>query len=101
MGEIVIRTTHRVQRIDPERSRVTYRMEISGARSGQFEPQIGPEISGDFPQTPAELIARRVSRSLRREGSSQPTLNSAVEQRACCRPEPERFRLSIEALGQG
>jgi hypothetical protein len=61
MGEIVIRTTHRVQRIDPERSRVTYRMEISGAGADSLGPQIGPEISGDFPETLAELIARAES----------------------------------------
>ena len=61
MGEIVIRTTHRVQRIDPERSRVTYRMEISGAGADSLGRQIGPEISGDFPETLAELIARAES----------------------------------------
>lgn len=61
MGEIVIRTTHRVQRIDPERSRVTYRMEISGAGADSLGRQIGPEISGDFPETLAQLIARAES----------------------------------------
>lgn len=61
MGEIVIRTTHRVQRIDPERSRVTHRMEISGAGADSLGRQIGPEISGDFPETLAELIARAES----------------------------------------
>jgi hypothetical protein len=48
VGETVFRTTHRVQRIDSERSRVTHRMEISGAGADSLGPQIGPEISGDF-----------------------------------------------------
>jgi hypothetical protein len=58
MGEIVIRTTHRVQRIDPERSRVTYRMEISGARSGQSR---APDRSRDQRRLSAD--ARRIDRA--------------------------------------
>jgi hypothetical protein len=58
LGEIVVRTTHRVQQIDPARARVTYRMEITGPAADTLGPQIGPEISGDFPQTLAALVAR-------------------------------------------
>jgi hypothetical protein len=58
LGEIVVRTTHRVQPLDVERARVTYRMEITGPAADTLGPQIGPEISGDFPQTLAALAER-------------------------------------------
>lgn len=58
MGEIVVRTTHRVEALDAARARVTYRMEITGAAADTLGPQIGPEISADFPQTLAALVER-------------------------------------------
>jgi uncharacterized protein YndB with AHSA1/START domain len=58
LGEIVVRTMHRVERLDGERTRVTYRMEITGPAAETLGPQIGPEISGDFPQTLAALVER-------------------------------------------
>ena len=58
LGEIVVRTTHRVQPLDGEGARVTYRMEITGPAADTLGPQIGPEISGDFPQTLAALVER-------------------------------------------
>jgi uncharacterized protein YndB with AHSA1/START domain len=57
-GDIVVRTTHRVERLDHERSRVTYRMEISGPAADTLGPQLGPAISADFPETLAALVAR-------------------------------------------
>jgi Polyketide cyclase / dehydrase and lipid transport len=60
-GEIVVQTTHRVNRLDSGRARVTYRMEITGPAADTLGPQVGPEISGDFPQTPAGLVARAES----------------------------------------
>jgi hypothetical protein len=58
MGEIVVRTVHRVRRLDSDRARVTYRMEITGPAADTLGPQLGPEISGDFPETLAGLVAR-------------------------------------------
>jgi uncharacterized protein YndB with AHSA1/START domain len=60
-GEIVVRTMHRVEPLDTERSRVTYRMEITGPAADALGPQLGPEISGDFPQTLAALARRAES----------------------------------------
>jgi hypothetical protein len=57
-GEVVVRTIHRVQRLDPERVRVTYRVQITGPAADTLGPQIGPEISADFPQTLAALAER-------------------------------------------
>jgi uncharacterized protein YndB with AHSA1/START domain len=61
LGETVVRTIHSVRRIDSERASVTYRMEITGPAADTLGPQIGPEISGDFPQTLAGLVARAES----------------------------------------
>jgi hypothetical protein len=62
LGDIVVRTTHRVQRIDGERLQITYRMEIAGPQADVLGPQIGPEISADFPQTLAALAERAEGR---------------------------------------
>jgi Polyketide cyclase / dehydrase and lipid transport len=55
-GEIVVRTIHQAKQLDAGRARVSYRMEITGPASDTLGPQIGPEISGDFPQTLAALV---------------------------------------------
>jgi len=57
-GDFVVRTTHRAERIEPGRVRVTHRIEITGPAADTLGPQIGPEISGDFPETLAALVAR-------------------------------------------
>jgi hypothetical protein len=61
-GGVVVRTTHRVQGVAGDRSQITYRMEISGPQADTLGPQIGPEISGDFPQTLAALAERAEGR---------------------------------------
>jgi uncharacterized protein YndB with AHSA1/START domain len=58
LGEIVVRTLHRVERLERGGGRVTYRMEITGPAADTLGPEVGPEISGDFPQTLAALVAR-------------------------------------------
>ena len=57
-GEFVVRTTHRVDAVGDGRSRITYRMEITGQASETVGPAIGPEISADFPDLLAALAAR-------------------------------------------
>jgi Polyketide cyclase / dehydrase and lipid transport len=58
LGDVLVRTDHRVERLDSGRARVTYRMEITGPAADSLGPQIGPQISGDFPQTLSALVAR-------------------------------------------
>jgi uncharacterized protein YndB with AHSA1/START domain len=58
MGEITVRTSHHVRRVDPGRTSITYRMEITGPAADTLGPQIGPEISADFPQVLDRLAAR-------------------------------------------
>jgi hypothetical protein len=61
LGEVVVRTIHRAQTLNGGRARVTYRMEITGPAADTLGPEIGPEISGDFPQTLAALVERAES----------------------------------------
>jgi hypothetical protein len=49
-GEIVVRTTHRVDPLESAGSRITYRMEITGLAADALGPEIGPQISADFPE---------------------------------------------------
>ena len=56
LGGVMVRTTHRVERIDPRRVRVVYRMEISGPEADTLGPKLGPEISSDFHETLAALV---------------------------------------------
>jgi hypothetical protein len=47
---------HRLRRL-PTGTRITYRMEITGDQADSTGPEIGPAISGDFPQVIAALVA--------------------------------------------
>jgi hypothetical protein len=52
---LLLRTTHRIDRIDQNRIRVVYRMEITGTGADEAGPQIGPGITADWPETMASL----------------------------------------------
>ena len=62
-GDFVGRTIHGIEGVGDERSRITYRMEITGPAAETVGPQIGPEISGDFPQVLAALAAHAEGRA--------------------------------------
>jgi len=48
----IVRTTHRIERVDDERVRVIYRLEASGPAADQ----IAPAVSADFDETIAALV---------------------------------------------
>ncbi len=58
IAEMVLRTIHRLDQLDTGRVRVTYRMEITGPAAAEMGPQIGPQITADFPETIAALVER-------------------------------------------
>jgi uncharacterized protein YndB with AHSA1/START domain len=58
LGEVVVRTTHRLEPSEGGRVRVTYRLEITGPAADSIGPQMGPQISADFPQVLAALVER-------------------------------------------
>ena len=69
LGDLVIRTIHRVDSVRADCARVTYRMEIAGVGADGLGPELGPEISSDFPETLKELVARAERRVEERTGS--------------------------------
>jgi hypothetical protein len=50
-GTTVVRTTHRA-----EPGRIVYRMEITGQEADTVGPELGPQISGDFPDVLKALV---------------------------------------------
>ncbi|MEU1288303.1 polyketide cyclase, partial [Kitasatospora sp. NPDC005856] len=59
-GPIRLRTTHRLRPTE-RGTRITYRMEISGEGSDDAGPEIGPQITADWPDT-MQALARRAER---------------------------------------
>jgi hypothetical protein len=58
IGDIVIRTFHRIKPANEGKVRIVYRMEISGAAAAALGATLGPEITADFPDTISALIER-------------------------------------------
>lgn len=56
-GNFAVRTTHRLEPLGSGRTRVVYRTEITGPAADEVGPQLGPEITSDFPVVLAALIA--------------------------------------------
>jgi hypothetical protein len=56
LGDVLIRTIHRLDRLDNGSTRVVYRMEITGPAAEEIAPQLGPAITADFPETVAALV---------------------------------------------
>ena len=56
LGDAAIWTVHRVEPLDDGGARVVYRTEIDGPP--ELSEQIGPAITGDFPDVIAALISR-------------------------------------------
>ena len=57
-GDFVVTTFHRAERLDDNRTCIIYRMEITGHAADDVGPEIGPQISGDFPDVLAALKER-------------------------------------------
>ena len=55
-GEFVVRTVHRLEAAEEGRTRVVYRTEITGPAAGQAGPELGPQITADFPDVLAALV---------------------------------------------
>ncbi|WP_214321862.1 SRPBCC family protein [Nonomuraea sediminis] len=56
-GDIVVTTVHRLEKAEGGRTRVVYRTEITGPAADQVGPELGPAITGDFPDVIAALVA--------------------------------------------
>lgn len=49
-GGVSVRTIHRLEAVAADRVRVVYRMELGGPDADTVGPELGPQISGDFPE---------------------------------------------------
>ena len=56
-GDFLVRTVHRLEPLAGGGSRVTYRTEISGPAADEIGPELGPQITADFPDVLAALTA--------------------------------------------
>jgi hypothetical protein len=54
-GDFVVRTMHRLQPAAGGLTRISYRTEITGPAAGQIGPELGPQITADFPEVLAAL----------------------------------------------
>ena len=57
-GDFVVRTVHRLAPAAAGRTRIIYRTEITGPAAGQVGPELGPQITADFPEVVAALAER-------------------------------------------
>ena len=56
-GDLLLTFRHQFQTIHTGGTTITHTLEITGAGSDEVGPELGPQISGDFPIAMAELIA--------------------------------------------
>jgi uncharacterized protein YndB with AHSA1/START domain len=57
-GDFVVRTEHRLEPAAAGLTRILYRTEITGEAAGQIGPELGPQITADFPEVVAALARR-------------------------------------------
>lgn len=62
-GGLVLRTSHRADTGERLRTKVTYRMEITGDGADEVGPEIGPGITADWPETMAALVKLATDRA--------------------------------------
>jgi uncharacterized protein YndB with AHSA1/START domain len=57
-GDFVVRTVHRLEPAAGGLTRIIYRTEITGPAADQIGPELGPQITADFPEVLASLAKR-------------------------------------------
>jgi uncharacterized protein YndB with AHSA1/START domain len=57
-GDFAVRTEHRLEPAAGGLTRIVYRTEITGEAAGPIGPQLGPQITADFPEVLAALAKR-------------------------------------------
>jgi hypothetical protein len=56
-GPVTLEFSHRLTRLDTGGTRITHRLEITGDQAAELGPQLGPEITADFPEAMDGLLA--------------------------------------------
>ncbi|GIL28712.1 SRPBCC family protein [Actinocatenispora comari] len=57
-GGVTLRFRHSLETLPTGGTRVRHRLEITGAAADTLGPQLGPQITADFPEAMAGLLAR-------------------------------------------
>lgn len=57
-GSVVLLFRHTLTPTENGGTEVTHRLEITGPDADQVGPELGPQISGDFPESMAALLAQ-------------------------------------------
>ena len=57
-GDFVVRTEHRLEPAAGGLTRIVYRTQITGEAAGHIGPELGPQITADFPEVVAALAGR-------------------------------------------
>jgi uncharacterized protein YndB with AHSA1/START domain len=57
-GDFLVRTEHRLEPAGAGLTRIVCRTEITGDAADQVGPQLGPQITADFPEVLAALVKR-------------------------------------------
>jgi uncharacterized protein YndB with AHSA1/START domain len=57
-GDFVVRTEHRLEPVAGGLTRIRYRTQITGEAAGHVGPELGPQITADFPEVLAALAKR-------------------------------------------
>jgi hypothetical protein len=57
-GDFIVRTEHRLEPAAQGLTKITYRTEITGAAAAHIGPDLGPEITADFPDVLTALAKR-------------------------------------------
>jgi len=57
-GDFVVRTEHRLEPAAGGLTRIVYRTQITGEAAGHVGPELGPQITADFPEVVAALAGR-------------------------------------------
>ena len=56
-GPVTLEFSHRLTRLGTGGTRITHRLEITGDGAAELGPQLGPEITADFPEAMDGLLA--------------------------------------------
>lgn len=65
-GDLGLLFRHTLEPLPDGGTRVTHRLEIEGPSADEVGPELGPQISGDFPVTMDDLLAAAVERDAAR-----------------------------------
>jgi len=57
MGDVTLRFSHALTRLPDGGTRIVHRLEITGPKADEIGPEIGPAITGDFPDAMQALLA--------------------------------------------